>query len=131
MSFLFKAVITVTIDHSPHVHLDGQAPRENRPTAENRGASGLLEDMVRQHTPRARPTQRGGERVHFRGWQVHGGQKRNSGPRGGAADAACSERWSTVKCELCSFPFTFFRRRHHCRSCGKVLVCHVVLPGNA
>ena len=33
------------------------------------------EDMVRQHTPRARPTQRGGERVHFRGWQVHGGQK--------------------------------------------------------
>ena len=29
---------------------------------------------------------------------------------------------SSPTCRLCGGPFTFFRRRHHCRACGK-LVC--------
>ena len=31
----------------------------------------------------------------------------------------------TMTCMQCEIPFTFTRRRHHCRACGKVLTGHI------
>jgi hypothetical protein len=44
-----------------------------------------------------------------------------------------SPKWAaddeTTECMLCGIPFSFLRRRHHCRRCGKC-VCKVCAPAD-